>query len=71
MKTLNASNNERLSKAVRENGHVAYKNRPIRITPDFLTVTLKTRRSWTNIMQAIREYKCQSRLLFQQNSQSS
>ena len=29
---------------------VTYKGRPIRITPDFSTETLKARSSWTDIM---------------------
>jgi hypothetical protein len=35
VKTPNAQNKERLSKAVREKGQVTYKGRPIRITPYF------------------------------------
>jgi hypothetical protein len=35
IKTPNALNKERLLKAVRENGQVTYKGRPIRIIPDF------------------------------------
>ena len=33
-----------------EEGQVTYKGRPIRITPEFLIETMKTRRSWTDII---------------------
>ena len=52
------------TKIVREKGHVTYKGRPIRIIPDFSTETMKTRRSLTDIMQTLREHKCQPRLLY-------
>ena len=51
-------------KAGREKGHETYKSRPIRITPDFSTETMKSRRSWTDIIQTLREHKCQHRLLY-------
>jgi hypothetical protein len=35
IKTTNALNKDRILKAVRKNGQVTYKDRPIRITPDF------------------------------------
>ena len=44
-KTQNALNKERILKAVKEKGQVTYKGRPIRITPDFSTETMKARRS--------------------------
>jgi hypothetical protein len=46
----NAQNKERILKAVREKGQVTYKDRPIRITPEFSAETLKARRSWTDVM---------------------
>ena len=69
-KTPHTQNKERILKAVREKGQVIYKGRPIRITPDFSTETLKARKSWTGVIQTIRDYRCQPRLLCQQNSQS-
>ena len=57
-------------KAVREQGQETYKGRPIRITPDFSPETIKARRSWADIIQTLREHKCQPRQLYtQQNSQ--
>ena len=64
VKTPNARNKERILKAVRETGQVTYKGRPIRITPDFLPETMKARRSWTDVIQTLRENKCQPRLLY-------
>ena len=37
VKTPSAQSKEKILKAVREKGHVTYKDRPIRITPDFST----------------------------------
>jgi hypothetical protein len=36
---------------------VTYKGRPIRIPPDFSPETMKARRSWTDVIQTLREYK--------------
>ena len=43
---------------------ITYKGRPIRITPDFSPETMKARRAWTDVIQALREHKCQPRLLY-------
>ena len=64
IRTTNALNKDRILKAVREKGEVTYKGRPIRITPDFSPETMKARRSWADIIQILREHKCQSRLLY-------
>jgi hypothetical protein len=47
-----------------EGGQVIYKGRPIRITSDLSPETKKTRRSWTDVIQTLREHKCQPRLLY-------
>jgi hypothetical protein len=49
---------------VREKGQVIYKGRPIRIALDFSPETIKARRSWANVIQTLREHKCQPRLLY-------
>jgi hypothetical protein len=64
IKTPNAQNKEKILKAVREKGQVTYKDRPIRITPDFSPEILKARRSWADVIQTLREHKCQLRLLY-------
>jgi hypothetical protein len=43
VKTPNAQHNERILKAVREKGQVTYKDRPSRITPDFIPETMKAK----------------------------
>ncbi|EDL00072.1 mCG144886, partial [Mus musculus] len=55
---------QRMLKAVREKGQVIYKGRPIRILPDFSSETMKARRSWADVIQTLREHKCQPRLLY-------
>ena len=67
VKTPNTQNKERILKAVREKGQVTYKGRPIRIIPDFSPETIKAKKSWTDVMQTLREHKCQPRLLYPAN----
>jgi hypothetical protein len=64
IRTTNALNKDRILKAVREKGQVTYRGRPIRITANFSPETLKARRSWTDVIQTLRELKCQPRLLY-------
>jgi hypothetical protein len=64
IRTTNALNKDRILKTVREKAQVTYKGRPIRITPDFSPETIKARKSWTDVIQTLREEKCQSRLLY-------
>jgi hypothetical protein len=59
IKTPNTLNKER----IRGKGQVTFEGRPIRITPDFLPETMKARRSWVDVIQTLREHKCQPRLL--------
>ena len=63
-RTTNELNKDRILKAVREKGQLTYKGRPIRITPDFSPETMKARRSWKDVLQTLREHKCQPRLLY-------
>jgi hypothetical protein len=64
VKTPNSQNKERTLKAIRGKGHVTYKGRPIRIMPDFSPEAMKARRSWADLIQTLREHKCQPRLLY-------
>ena len=50
IRTKNALSKDRILKAVREKGQVTYKGRPIRITPDFSTETMKARSSWKDVI---------------------
>jgi hypothetical protein len=64
VKTPNELNKERILKAIRKKEKVTYKGRPIRITPEFWPETMKVRRSWTDVIQTLREHKCQPNLLY-------
>jgi len=69
VKTPNAQNKERILKAVREKGQVTYKGRPIRITPHFSPETKKARRTWTGVIQTLREHNASPGYCILQNSQ--
>jgi hypothetical protein len=69
IRTINVLNRDRILKTVKEKCQVIYKGKPIRITPDFSPETMKARRSWTDVIQTIREHKCQPRILYLANSQ--
>lgn len=64
IKTVSIQDKEKILKAAREKGQVTYNEKPIRITPDFSTETMKARRAWSDIMQTLREHRCQPRLLY-------
>jgi hypothetical protein len=64
IRTTNALNKDKILKAVREKGQVKQNGRPIRITPDFSSETVKARRAWTDVIQTLREHKCQAKLLY-------
>ena len=63
IRKTNAPNKDRILKAVREKDNVTHKGRPLRITTDFSPETMKARRTWIDIIQTLREHKCQQRLL--------
>jgi hypothetical protein len=64
IKTPNALNEDRILKSLKGKGQVTYKGGPIRITSDFSPEKMKSRRSWAEVIQTLREHKCQSRLLY-------
>jgi hypothetical protein len=66
IKTLNTHNKERTLKVDREKGKLTYKRRLVRITPDLSTERLSIRRSSADVIQILREHKCQPRLLYQE-----
>ena len=43
---------------------MTYKGKPIRLTADFSMETMKTRRSWIEVLQKLRDHGCQTRLLY-------
>jgi hypothetical protein len=40
-------------KAVRDKNQITYKGKPIKITADFSKETLKARRAWSEVIQAL------------------
>ena len=69
IRTANALNKDQILKAIREKGQVTYKGRPIRITPDFSPETMKARRSWTDVIQTLREHNASPGYYTQPNFQ--
>jgi TolA-binding protein len=64
IKTTSSETKERTLKAVREKIQVTYKGKPIKITADFSTETLKARRAWGEIFQALSENSYNPRILY-------
>ena len=52
---------------MREKDQVTYKGRPSTVTADFAAEAMKARRSWADVIQTLRKYKCQPRLLHPTN----
>jgi hypothetical protein len=63
IKTTSTENSERILKAVRERKQIIYKGKPIKITADFSMETLKARRAWSEVFQALNNFK--PRILYQ------
>jgi hypothetical protein len=51
-------------KAVGEKKQITYKGKPIKITADFSTETLKVRRAWSKVFWALNENNFSSRILY-------
>jgi hypothetical protein len=51
-------------KAVREKNQITYKGKPIKITADFSTETLKARRAWSEVFWALNENNFSPRILY-------
>jgi hypothetical protein len=51
-------------KAVREKKQITYKGKSIKITADFSTETLKARRAWSEVFQALNENNFNPRILY-------
>jgi hypothetical protein len=51
-------------KVVREKKQITYKGKPIKITADFSTETLKARRAWGEVLQAQNKNNFNSRILY-------
>jgi hypothetical protein len=64
MKTTRTENREGILKAIREKKQITYKGKPIKITADFSTETLKARRAWSEVIQALNENNFNPRILY-------
>jgi hypothetical protein len=51
-------------KSVREKKQITYKGKPIKITADFSTETLKARRTWGEVFHALNENNFNPRILY-------
>jgi hypothetical protein len=51
-------------KAVREQKQITYKDKPIKITADFSTETLRARRAWSDVFWSLNENKFNPRILY-------
>jgi hypothetical protein len=51
-------------KAVREKKQITYKGKHIKITADFSTETLKARRAWSEVFQALNENNFNPKILY-------
>jgi hypothetical protein len=51
-------------KIVREKKQIKYKGKPIKITADFSTETLKGRRAWGEVFRALNENNFNPRILY-------
>jgi hypothetical protein len=67
MKTTSTETRERILKAVREKKQITYKDKPIKITADFSTETLKTRRAWSEVFQIMKENNFNPTILYPAN----
>jgi hypothetical protein len=47
-----------------EKDQVTYEGRTIRKTFDFSMETLKARRAWANVLQTVKDHRCQHILLY-------
>jgi hypothetical protein len=55
IKTTCTETAERILNVVREKKQITYKGKPIKITADFSTETLKARRAWSEVFQSLNE----------------
>jgi hypothetical protein len=64
IKTTRSETRERILKAVREEKQITYKGKPIKITADFSTETVKARKAWGEIFRALNENNFNPRILY-------
>jgi hypothetical protein len=64
IKTPSTENRGRILRAVREKKQITCKGKPIKITTDFSTETLKARRAWSEVFQVLNENSFNPRILY-------
>jgi hypothetical protein len=64
IKTTSAETREKILKSVREKKQITYKGKPIKITADFSTETVKSRRAWSEVFQALNENNFNPRIRY-------
>jgi hypothetical protein len=64
IKTISTETRERILKAVRGKKQITFKGKPIKITADFSTETLKARRTWSEVFQTLNENNFNPRILY-------
>jgi chromosome segregation ATPase len=64
IKPTSTETRERILKAVRKKKQITYKAKPIKITADFSTETLKARRAWSQVFQALNENNFNPRIFY-------
>jgi hypothetical protein len=62
--TTSTENRDRILKAVIEKKQITYKGKPIKITADCSTETLKARRAWSEVFWALNENNFSPRILY-------
>jgi hypothetical protein len=70
VETTSTENRDRILNDIRKKEQITYKGKPIKITANFSTETLKARKSWSELFQALKENIFSPRILFQQNYNS-
>jgi hypothetical protein len=61
---ISIENRERILKAIRQKKQITYKGKSIKITAEFSTATLKTRRAWSEVFQALNENNFNPKILY-------
>jgi hypothetical protein len=51
-------------KSIKEKKQITYKGEPIKITADFSTETLKTRRAWSEVFWTLNENNVNPQILY-------
>ena len=64
VKLTNVEAKERILKAAKAKNQVAFRGKPLRITPDFPNQVMKARRDWSNIFQTLNDNKLQPRISY-------